>query len=62
MLYRCLQNHYATKMPYQSENCVIHGYKFTDDYYDDDAFDFSIGTMGTIQSFILSQRLRMKMN
>ncbi len=29
------------KMPYQSGNCVIHGYKFTDDYYDDDAFDFS---------------------
>ena len=29
------------KMPYQSENCVIHGYKFTNDYYDDDAFDFS---------------------
>ena len=41
MLYRCLQNHFATKMQYQSENCVIHGYEFTDDYYDDDAFDFS---------------------
>ena len=24
-----------------THNCVIHGYKFTDDYYDDDAFDFS---------------------
>ena len=41
MLYRWLQNHYATKKPYQSGNCVIHGYEFTDDYYDDDAFDFS---------------------
>ncbi len=41
MLYRWLQNHYETKMPYQSENCVIHGYEFTDDYYDGDAFDFS---------------------
>jgi len=41
MLYRWLQNHYEKKMPYQSGNCVIHGYKFTDDYYDDDAFDFS---------------------
>jgi hypothetical protein len=29
------------KMPYQSKNCVIHGYKFTNDYHDDDAFDFS---------------------
>ena len=28
-------------MPYISKNCVIHGYKFTDNYYDDDAFDFS---------------------
>ena len=28
-------------MPYQSENCVIHGYKFWDDYHDNDAFDFS---------------------
>ncbi len=28
-------------MPYQSENCVIHEYKFMDDYHDDDAFDFS---------------------
>jgi hypothetical protein len=28
-------------MPYQSKNCVIHGYKFTNDYHDDDAFDFS---------------------
>ena len=36
-----MQNHYATKMPYQSENCMIHGYEFTDDYYDDDAFDIS---------------------
>ncbi len=27
-------------MPYL-ENCVIHGYEFTDDYHDDDAFDFS---------------------
>ena len=29
------------KMPYQSENCVIYGYKFTNDYHNDDAFDFS---------------------
>ena len=29
------------KMPYQSKNCVIHGHEFTDDYHDDDAFDFS---------------------
>ena len=29
------------KMPYQSENCVIHGYEFTHDYHDNDAFDFS---------------------
>ena len=29
------------KMPYQSKNCVIHGYKFTDDCHVDDAFDFS---------------------
>ena len=29
------------KMPYQSKNCVIHGYKITDDYHNDDAFDFS---------------------
>jgi hypothetical protein len=29
------------KMPSQSKNCVIHGYEFTDDYHDDDAFDFS---------------------
>ena len=28
-------------MPYQSENCVIHGYEFRDDYHDNDAFDFS---------------------
>ncbi len=28
-------------MPYQSENCVIYGYEFRDDYHDDDAFDFS---------------------
>ena len=28
-------------MPYQSKNCVIHGYEFTDDYHDNDAFDFS---------------------
>jgi len=41
MLYQNLQNHYATKMPYQSKNCVKHGYKFTDDYYDNDVFDFS---------------------
>ena len=26
---------------FASKNCVIHGYKFTDDYYDDDVFDFS---------------------
>jgi hypothetical protein len=26
---------------FASKNCVIHGYKFTDDYYDDDLFDFS---------------------
>jgi hypothetical protein len=41
MLYRWLQNHYATQMLYQSDNCVIHGCEFTDDYYDDNAFDFS---------------------
>jgi len=41
MLYWWLQNHYAKKMPNQSENWVIHGYEFTNDYYDDDAFDFS---------------------
>jgi len=41
MLYRWLQNHYAKKMLYQSKICVIHGNEFTDDYYDDDAFDFS---------------------
>ncbi len=29
------------KMAYQSKNCVIHGYHFTDDYYNNDAFDFS---------------------
>ncbi len=29
------------KMPYQSENCVIHGYGFTNDYHDNDAFAFS---------------------
>ena len=29
------------KMPYQSKNCVIHAHKFTDDYHNDDAFDFS---------------------
>jgi hypothetical protein len=29
------------KMPYQSDNCVIHGYKFRDDYHDNDRFDFS---------------------
>ena len=28
-------------MPYQSKKCVIHGYKFTNDYHDDDAFNFS---------------------
>ena len=28
-------------MPYQSENCVIHGYEFRDDYHDNDAFGFS---------------------
>ena len=28
------------KRAYQSENCVIHGYEFTDDYHDDDAFGF----------------------
>ncbi len=28
-------------MPYQSENCVIHGYEFQDDYHDNDAIDFS---------------------
>ncbi len=31
----------CNKLPYQSENCVIHGHKFTDDYHDNDAFDFS---------------------
>ena len=29
------------KRAYQSENCVKHGYEFTDDYHDDDAFGFS---------------------
>ncbi len=29
------------KNPYQSKNCVIHAHKFTDDYHNDDAFDFS---------------------
>jgi hypothetical protein len=29
------------KMPYQSKNCVIHGYEFTNDNHNDDAFDFS---------------------
>ena len=29
------------KMPYQSKNCVIHGYEFTNDYHDNDAFKFS---------------------
>ncbi len=28
-------------MPYQSENCVKHGHEFTDDYHDNDAFNFS---------------------
>ncbi len=28
-------------MPYQSENCGIHGYEFWDDYHDNDAFNFS---------------------
>jgi hypothetical protein len=28
-------------MPYQSENCVIHGYEFTNNYHNEDAFDFS---------------------
>ena len=28
-------------MPYQSENCVIHGYKFSGDNHNDNAFDFS---------------------
>jgi hypothetical protein len=40
ILYRW-QNHYAQKMPYQSENCVIYGYEFTDNYQVDDVFDFS---------------------
>ncbi len=31
----------CNKMPYQSENCVIHGHEFTDDYHVNDAFDFS---------------------
>jgi hypothetical protein len=29
------------KMPYQSENCVIHGYEICDDYHDNDAFELS---------------------
>ena len=29
------------KMPYQSKNCVIHGDEFTDEYSDNNAFDFS---------------------
>ena len=41
MLCGCLQNNYATKMPYQSKTCLIHGYKYRDDYYDDDAFNIS---------------------
>ncbi len=28
-------------MSYQSKNCVIHGHKFTNNYHDNDAFDFS---------------------
>ena len=28
-------------MPYQSENCVIHGLEFSNEAYDDDAFDLS---------------------
>jgi hypothetical protein len=28
-------------MPYQSKNCVIHGYEFTNDDHDNDSFDFS---------------------
>ncbi len=28
-------------MPYQSKNCVIHGHEFTDDYHDNDAFNFT---------------------
>jgi hypothetical protein len=28
-------------MPYQSENCAIHEYEFTNHYRNDDAFDFS---------------------
>ena len=28
-------------MPCQSKNCVIHGCKITNDYHDDDVFDFS---------------------
>ncbi len=31
----------CNKMPYQSENCVIHGHEFTDNYHDNDAFNFS---------------------
>ncbi len=32
----------CNKMPYQSKNCVINGHKFTDDYHDNDAFNFSL--------------------
>jgi hypothetical protein len=31
----------CNKIPYQSENCVIHGHEFTDNYHNDDAFNFS---------------------
>jgi hypothetical protein len=31
----------CNKMPYKSEICVIHGHKFTNNYHDNDAFDFS---------------------
>jgi hypothetical protein len=31
----------CNKMPYQSKNCVIHGHKFTNNYHDNNAFDFS---------------------
>ena len=50
-------------MPYQSEDCVIHGFEFLNEINDDDVFTTChIGTMMTNRSLILSQRLRMKMN
>ena len=62
MLYGCLQNHYATKMPYQSENCMLHGYEFTDDCYDNDAFNISHWDNDDDSNVYFIPTLRMKMN